>query len=257
MPKVYSESGKYPKRVDDYVIYPNKKGEMILQKKTGFTSDKMKNDPKYEKSRNNASEFGRVSARCKQLRILLKDVLPKRNNLDIVNALVTKMRQVMVMDKTSGRGERNLGDAFRNKEARSFFLGYHFNPAAEYTHTFRIPYTVSSNGLSLSIGKFSAKETVSFPGRTNSAGVRLHGLYFDFNAGEGTLASSDRLFFGCHSTVDKTRLMVPAPDGNGVLFSILELQFFIDDQGSYVPVEDGKIVCVIRVVGDGTIKGTD
>jgi len=76
MAKVTVE-GKFPKRIDDYVLY--KLGDqIIIRANSGFTSKALKTSPKYALSRQNASEFGRVSATCKQLRLALSGFLPKK-----------------------------------------------------------------------------------------------------------------------------------------------------------------------------------
>ena len=101
MAKVTVE-GKYPKRIGNYVLYPLN-DEVIMKAKSGFTSKALKTSPKYALSRQNASEFGRVSSTCKELRLALKDYLPKKNNLLVVNNLTKKMRQLLGVDTGSVR----------------------------------------------------------------------------------------------------------------------------------------------------------
>ena len=77
-------------RIDDFLIYPLRT-MMILRKISGFTTEALETDPKYELSRKNASEFGCMSAVCKQIRLALKEILPKQNNLAVVNSFTKKL----------------------------------------------------------------------------------------------------------------------------------------------------------------------
>lgn len=86
MAKISAE-GKVPKRLGNCVVYPLD-GNMILRKISGFSSIGMLKDSRYERSRQNASEFGRVSALCKKIRVVLKDILPKKNNLAVCNSFI-------------------------------------------------------------------------------------------------------------------------------------------------------------------------
>lgn len=81
--------GKFPKRIDNLVLY-KLDNQVIIREISGFTSVNLLTSPKYLLSRQNASEFGRVSSTCKQLRLVLKDYLPKKNNLLVVNSLTKK-----------------------------------------------------------------------------------------------------------------------------------------------------------------------
>jgi len=122
-----SSDGKIPKQIEDYIVYPLN-GDYIIRRKSGFTSKKMKTDPRYGQSRNNAAEFGKVSSLCKKIRMALEGILPKKNNLAICNSLVKMMHYLLVFDTESIRGQRNLLKAFENEKGRQSLEGYHLNP---------------------------------------------------------------------------------------------------------------------------------
>lgn len=95
-----SFKGELPKRVENLVIYPTRYG-IIIREKSGFTKEELATSEKYANYRKNAREFGRFSSSCKCLRILLAELLPKENNLAIVNGLNKKMHAVLYHDTDS------------------------------------------------------------------------------------------------------------------------------------------------------------
>ena len=248
MARIYSKTGTYPKRIEEFSVYKYDGQEdwRVLRRTSGFTVKGMKTDPKYANSRNNASEFGRISTLCKQMRLLLGGVLPKKNNLAVCNSLTAVMRKAMAFDTVSERGERNLATAFQDERARQLLVGYDFNPDVCLADVIRMPYCFDAVQSQVSFGKFSAAETIIFPEGANAVGMWLHQLVFNFENGTGVLASSDMALFSDTAALDGLVLECELPDADGVVFSVLEVQFYEYADGSYVPVE-GKVVCVVGV----------
>lgn len=232
--------GKLPRRIDDYVIY-DLYGQIILKMKSGFTREELLHAPKYEKCRQNASEYGKVSSLCKQMRLALQGVLPKKDNLLVVNTLAKRMYEVMICDTTSGRGSRNLATGFTTAEGRELMTGYSFNPDSSLV----LPYELQVSSLTLST------KNLSFAAGSNCVGFRMHRLGFDFTNGVSQMESTDCLFYGNSSLPETVALDFPvnAPQ-KGVVFTILEVQFYVYEDGSYVPMGDdrSKQVLVVGVL---------
>ena len=234
MAKVTGE-GKFPKRIGDFVLYPLY-GELIIRAKSGFTTEALKTSSKYDLSRKNASEFGKVSSMCKQLRVALKDVLPKKNNLLVVNSLTKKMRQVLVSDAISSRGERTLATALASLKGRQQLVGYHFNPVGMQ----QLDYKLEKKQVALSL------TGLNFPDGANCVGFRISALEFDFNTAANQLACGSWLFY--RSTGLPKTLVATEPEltfKSGVLFSLLEIQFYDAIEGSYIPLVDDSSKMIV------------
>jgi hypothetical protein len=229
MAKVTVE-GKFPRRIGDYVLY-SLEDQIIIRAKSGFTSEALKTSPKYAKSRNNASEFGRISTSCKALRLALRDYLPKKNNLLVVNSLTKKMRALLVFDTESDSGDRTLARALKTTEAQKELKGYHFNPEIVTS----LDYTIINNQL-----KFIT-DTIVIPDGTTSVGCTLLALAFDFETFASALCESAIDFYDVAALPDFISLEVPKIDTtNGVLFTLLVLAFYFKTEGGYVPLEDDR-----------------
>lgn len=236
MAKVTVE-GAFPKRIDGYILY--KLGDqVIIRTKSGFTSKALKKSPKYALSRQNASEFGRVSSTCKALRLALLAYLPKKNNLLVVNSLTKKMRQVLVHDRISVRGERTLFNALSHSEGTAELIGYPFNPDAVF-------------GLRCSVADATLivpTTSLSFPCEANAVGFTVVSLEFDFNLKTHAVRESDKYFFSSTSVPVQLELAVPfLARTTGVLLTILVVEYYAGFDSSYVPVEDDRSKVVLIV----------
>jgi hypothetical protein len=236
MAKIETE-GEFPKRVGNYLIY-NLNGQTIIRTKSGFTTHELKHSPKYEQSRHNATEFGHVVTTCKHLRWALQSCLPKANNQLVTNTLTKKMRQLLTYDTTSAKGQRHLAVALSHKAVRSELKNYHFNPATQL----QLQYTLNPNQLSL------VTNTLIFPEGANVVGCRVLVLDFNFTTTVSQLEATDWFLYTTAALPKKVVLPLPkiAPN-QGVVFTILEMQFYTYQDGSYVPLVDdsSKVVLVV------------
>jgi hypothetical protein len=234
MAKVTVE-GKFPKRIDDFVLY-KLEDQIIMRAKSGFTSKALKTSPKYALSRQNASEFGRVSSTCKELRLALKDYLPKKNNLLVVNTLTKKMRQLLVFDTVSVRGERTLAKALATIEAQNELKGYHFNPEIITS----LDYTYTNNQLQF------ITDGIEIPDGATNVSCTVLALDFNFETKTNSLCESDKHFYNLTTLPDFITLEVPKMElTDGVMFTILVLAFYKEMDGCYVPLEDDRSKVVV------------
>ena len=249
MGKIYS-NGKIPKRIGDYVTYPLD-GENIIKKKSGFTKKGMAIDPKYEKSRQNASEFGAVSRLSKNIRIALKEVLPRSNNLAVCNTLTPVMRKIMCCDVKSDRGNRSLKNGFETASGKTLFTGYDFNPNSLFRNVFKGNYHFDIEKRSLQLDFFETDEAFVFPESANCVGLRLGALRFDFDSSNSFFKLTDWSLFCIESNITEgLRLDIEDfPDGLGVVIFLLEISFFVENEGSFIPFakDETKVVFVLGV----------
>ncbi len=251
MAKVFSK-GKIPKRIMKGYVNYNLNDDHVLRKTSGFTSEGMQTDPKYARSRDNASDFGAVTRLCKVIRIGLNEVLPRSNNLAVCNGLTTVMGKVMCCDAIAERGKRSLKNGFATEGGRALFTGYDLNPDGLFRNTFKGNYRFDAERSLLIIDSFDTAAAFVFPEGANCVGLRMGALRFDFDTSNSFFKLTDWSLFCFESKITEAIQLGfdVIPDGEGVVFFILEISFFVENAGSYVPfaTDGGKVVCVIGVV---------
>lgn len=92
-------------RVGDLTFYKNNKGYQVRQAK-GVDPARVKKDPSFIRSRENASEFGRAVRAAKLLRDALRPLLLHQTDSTLVNRLNSRMLRILKSDDLNRRGER-------------------------------------------------------------------------------------------------------------------------------------------------------
>ena len=232
MGKLRSYEGKLPKRLGgNLVIYPMG-GDIIIRLKSGFTTEELLHSKKYENCRKNASEFGRVSKACKGVREALVGILPRQNNLTIVNTFTKFMSSLLSFDTEHIKGDRTIATALQNAEALQLFTSYSFNPDTTLVLNFEVI------GHQLQLSNFTLPEGISW------MGFRLHAVAYDWDTFTGTLHSGG-WHFEQHCTSKQLYPLPTLETTQKPVIYILEAQPFDEKEGAFIPVrteEKGVLV---------------
>lgn len=225
-----------PKKIPGFVHYHLRDvPERILRAKSGITKDNYK-QKRYQKSRENASEFGALSAMCKKFREPLNDVFPVANRNALCNRFTSKMGSLLSFDVLSETGNRNLAAAFSFLETRQELVGYEFNLSAPLPHLSR-PYISFDRNGTLILNASSFVSELTFPIGADWVAVQMHRYLFDFTIGVGVLCSSECLFLNRFTTLEGAALSCSsAALEDGILFTLLALKFYTFEEGCYVSV---------------------
>lgn len=249
MAKISSDF-KIPKQIGDLVAYPLD-GDYIIRRKSGFTKKGMAKDPKYDRSRENAKEFGAVSRLNKNIRIAIKEVLPASNNLAVCNSLTAVMRKVMCCDEVAERGNRSIKNGFETNKGKVLFTGYDFNPNSLFRTIFKGDYHFDIENRVVHFDSFTTNEAFVFPDGANCVGLRMGTLQFDFDSSVSIFSLTEWFLFRLENTGSESLQLgiKDFPDGAGVIFFLLEVAFFVEKEGSFIPFQkdDSKAVFVLGV----------
>jgi hypothetical protein len=155
--------------------------------------------------------------------VLLAGILPKHNNLAVVNALTKHMRSLLVYVTQHPRGERTLASALTHEEAIQKLKGYAFNPLAPVP----FDYKVENNRLELF--------DITLPEGVSWVGFRLHVVAYDWDTLDGTLHSGGWHFEQQFTTGLSYGFPKVEVEPRKALY-IVELQIFEETDGAFLPV---------------------
>jgi hypothetical protein len=112
-------------RVGTISYYKGRDGYMARDKR-GVDGKRIKNDPRYERTRENAAEFGRAVKASKEIRLALNTLLKNTSDSRAINRLSRLFFQILKTDPVSTRGMRTvpLGDV-------TLMDGFQFNGIKE------------------------------------------------------------------------------------------------------------------------------
>jgi len=93
--------------LDNLTFYKAKEGYLV-RTKVGVSKERIENDPAFERTRENGSEFGSSASSGKLLRTAVRNLMIKAKDNRVSSRVTQKMTQIKNFDTTSIRGQRNI-----------------------------------------------------------------------------------------------------------------------------------------------------
>jgi hypothetical protein len=239
--------------IGDVSFYKSKDG-YLAREKGGVDGDRIKNDPAFQRTRENGSEFGRAGAAGKVLRNALRLLLQNASDAKVTSRLTKQMLQVIKSDGTNARGERTiaLGDV-------SYIQGFEFNINGKLGSTLYAAFQAAINrgtgACTVTIPQFVPANTVAYPtGATHMRFlVGVAAIDFETEAFEFSQAASADLVIG-QAPVNQLDLAVNVSANSELdIFLVLGIDFMQEVNGAMYPLKNGSynplaIVAIDRYV---------
>ncbi|HLN96134.1 MAG TPA: hypothetical protein VK183_10920, partial [Flavobacterium sp.] len=113
-------------KIDELSFY--KRGDVYLvRNKGGVSRERLMNDPAFQRTRENISEFGMVASASRILRHGGAPVFRRAYDPRLHNRLMRLMTLAKNLDTLSRRGSRQVAEGFRTAEGRLLLRGFDFN----------------------------------------------------------------------------------------------------------------------------------
>ncbi len=224
----------------------------LVREKGGIEKSRIMNDPAFQRTRENGSEFGRAGRAGKILRTSLRPLLINSADTRMVSRLTQRMIKVLQADQTSDRGLRNIIDG----EAE-LLAGFEFNLRGKLGTSLYAPFTSSINratgDLSVTIPAFVPANMLVAPTGTTHYKVISAGTEVDFENESFVLANSETAILPWNSatTAPITQVNSVPAASTKVLFLALGVEFFQEVNGSMYPLKNGAFnpLALIEVSG--------
>jgi hypothetical protein len=165
--------------IGQITFFRNIDGTYGAKQKTTMTKERIENDPKFARTRENGMEFGTAGKSGKVFRDAFQS-LNKVADPRMIGRLQKRMMACLQADTTSLRGARkvSLGTPLA-------LVGFEFNVNGKLSATMKAPYTTNVNrttgALSITIPPFIPTETLSIPGGATHFRFVAAGAEVDFD----------------------------------------------------------------------------
>lgn len=237
--------------IGDVTFYKSKDG-FLVREKGGVSSERYRNDPNFQRVRENSSEFGRAGKAGKTLRTSLRSLLKEIADYRMTSRLTQQMMRVIQQDATSTRGQRNVIDG-----ETELLEGFDFNLNAKLGSNFFAPFTVTLERASGSAGvelpPYSPTEAIAAPAGATHFKIKTAATAVDFEAETSvTVEESSELLPLSTATTTPLELHNDLPTGlTQPLFYVLGINFYQEVNGEMYPLKNGayNALQVVKVVG--------
>lgn len=237
--------------IGNITFYKSQDG-FLAREKGGVDGARIASDPKFQRTRENGSEFGAAGKAGKVLRNSLRVILQNSSDNRMVSRLTQKMVEVLQADTTSVRGQRNVIDG----EAE-LLEGFEFNINAKLSNTLYAPYTPNidrvAGTLQIIVPSYSPADMIAAPNGTTHFKIVTSGVEVDFENETFVADSKASTVLAWDNTVTSSLTLTNAVTANSThpLFLIVGVEFFQDVNGVKYPLKNGSYnaLSIIKVNG--------
>lgn len=236
--------------IGDLSFYKSKDG-YLAREKGGVDAERIKNDPAFQRTRENGSEFGRAGKAGKLLRTAFRPLVLKIKDRLLTSRLTKQMLQVVKSDTENLRGERTVtaGDL-------GLIEGLDFNASGRLEATMYAPYEVAvdrvAGDATITVPGFVPSESMATPqGATH---MKLLGAVseMDFETDEFTFNSafSEPLAIGTEAVEEQELSLSFNENATGEVVVAFGIEFYQEVNGEMYAIKNGAFNCLSLVKVD-------
>ncbi|MFN3754303.1 hypothetical protein [Flavobacterium sp.] len=221
-------------------FYKTSQDGHLAREKGGIEKSRIMNDPAFQRTRENGSEFGRAGKAGKVLRTALRALLLNSADGRLTSRLHKAMYKVIQADMTSERGLRNVIDG----EAE-LLLGFEFNIRGKLGTSFYAPYTTAidrvSGEMTVDIPSFVPVNMIAAPTGTTHYKIISAGTEIDFEAETFIEQHSETaiLPWDAVATVAIAQTNQVTAASTKPLFLVLGIEFYQEVNGQMYSLKNG------------------
>ncbi|OBX19011.1 MULTISPECIES: hypothetical protein [Bizionia] len=225
--------------LDDISFYKTSDGH-LARTKGGIDGNRIANDPAFQRTRENGSEFGRAGKAGKLIRNAIRVLLQNAKDKRVVSRLTKDLVAIIKTDLVNLRGERTVQDGDLSR-----FLGFEFNLNGKLGSTLFAPFVVAfdrvTGSADVTLAAFSPTVRIAAPSGTTHFNVVMGAAEVDFTTETFVfeMASSGILPYTAPDTVPIA--LNAALTANSVLpvIEVVGIEFYQEVNGDMYPLKNG------------------
>ena len=226
--------------LDNLTFYKGKEGYLV-RTKGGISKERMKNDPAFQRTRENGSEFGRAGIGGKLVRNAIRILLLNAKDKLVTSRLTTDLLKVVKSDLVNERGMRTIQDG-----SMSLLSGFEFNINAKLGSTLFAAYTNTFDRVSgeatVNIPSFSPLVRIAAPSGTTHYKIVTGSSELDF-ANETFTFESDETAILPYDSADTgivDFVCALTPNSTLPVIQVLGVEFYQEVNGQMYPLKNGS-----------------
>lgn len=226
--------------LDDLTFYKSGK-DYLVRTKGGVDGDRIANDPTFQRTRENGSEFGSSASSGKVLRTAVRNLMTNAKDRLVTSRLTKVMTQIKNLDTVNIRGERNAGVGIMEVAGKALLKGFNFNIKAILSSIFFAQYTVDTTAGEINIKALNPINDVVAPSGATHMTLKAGFSNINFDTGVFDTKISNAETIPIDANVADYRLQFDAPPvGDGCGFHLLHIEFYQEVNGDLYSLKNGS-----------------
>ena len=225
--------------LDELTFYKTQDGHLV-KTKGGVSADRIANDPNFQRTRENGSEFGSSATAGKVLRNAVRNLMMNASDNRVTSRLTQVMTVIKNYDTTSARGERTVAIGIADPAALALLKDFDFNDKAILSGVLFAPFIVTPATGEIAIPAFVPLNDIAYPGGATHVNMKAAYANVDFTNEISAIEYSPVTNLPIDGTNTPVSLVPAAvPAGAGTKFYLLLLEFFQEVNGVQYPLKNG------------------
>jgi hypothetical protein len=224
----------------------------VVSGKSRINAGMIRTDPRFQRTRENSTEFGRAVTASKRLRSAFRSLLINVSDRDMRTRLLRQMMKVIRSDKVNPRGFRNV----MNSEAE-LLQGFEFNSKNALVTTLNVPFTAGidrgTGELAINIPSFVPVNDMAAPDGASHYRIIAAGSAIDFENGSyfTDIKTSGILPLDATDTAALSLVSIVPANSTKLLFLLLCIEFVQSVNGVIHPLKNGEYTALSLVAVSG------
>ncbi len=223
-----------------------------VRKKGGVSADRIKNDPAFQRTRENGNEFARAGRATRLLRSAFRSLILKNADSLMYSRLTREMMKVVQADTVNTRGARTVLDP-----NTKMLEGFEFNDYAKLGNTLFVSFTAAidrlNGALSVTVPQFVPQDMVTAPVGATHARLMAAGAEVNFTDGQFGMSSglSDLFRLNEQAQPEVTLTLTLPTNSAQPLFLAFGIAFFQEVNKTHYPLKNGayNALALIKIEG--------
>lgn len=225
--------------LDELTFYKTQDGHLV-KTKSGVSGDRIANDPTFQRTRENGSEFGSAAEAGKLLRDAVRTLMLTAADNRVTARVTQLMTIIKNYDTTSPRGERTVGVAISDPAALNELKNFNFNINAILSSILYKPYSVNTSTGVMSITGLVPVNDIAAPIGATHVSIRGAWAKVDFAGNTSEVEYTNIVNVALDGTSASVTLTPAAvPSGSGTSLFLLAVEFFQDVNGVQYTLKNG------------------
>ena len=213
----------------------------LAREKGGVDASRIANDPAFQRTRENGSEFGRAGKGGKIVRNAIRILLQNAKDKRVVSRLTTDLLKVVKTDATNDRGLRTIEDG-----DMSLLKGFEFNTNGKLGSTLFTPAVNAFDRVAgddtISIAGFAPTVRIATPAGTTHFKVVTGATELDFAGETSTFENDETAILPYDSATTAAIDLTATVTANSTLpvIQVLGIEFYQEVNGAMYPLKNGS-----------------
>lgn len=193
--------------------------------KTGVTATEFKNNPIFDRIRNQGQEFGQCakkSALFRQLAVRFNKLAKDGSFAGRANKLLFEILQE---DTTHPQGKRTLAEGLKTSDGKEFLLFFESNKLRPLHHILKVKEQCNTENQTVTLNDFIVREHIDWPEEATHVHLASATTNWDFENDTFDTCYSDEIILDKESEKQTITLSTNKPIGNQLYLTFLFIGF--------------------------------